>query len=206
MLDPRYQHFLHTISCEEQLLSDKTRSRFRKHCCDYESVFGINLLHNCITSLSGKIAKMMVPNLRIKRMDSMMITAYIRKFSRIELFCICVAKLALTFIKIIRMFCRKTSGIIVDLNDYHRTFYYNNDSETDNRLKNVLKDADKLLFLCDHDYDDITEYQLLIRFLSEQAVVEKAAHRFRTKEDGGFHSGMLRNLSDSDAIFRTKNW
>ena len=71
MLDPRYQYALHTTSCEEQPLSDKTLSRFRKRCYDYESAYGIDLLHNCITSLSEKIAKMMDLNPRIKRMDSM---------------------------------------------------------------------------------------------------------------------------------------
>ena len=72
-------------SCEEQPLSDKTLSRFRKRCYDYESVYGIDLLHDCITGLGSKIAKMMDINPRIKRMDSMMIAANIRKLSRTEL-------------------------------------------------------------------------------------------------------------------------
>lgn len=37
MLDPRYQYALHTSSFEEQPLSDKTLTRFRKRCYDYES-------------------------------------------------------------------------------------------------------------------------------------------------------------------------
>ena len=36
MLDPRYQYALHTTSFAEQPLSDKTLSRFRKRCYDYE--------------------------------------------------------------------------------------------------------------------------------------------------------------------------
>ena len=81
---------------------------------------------------------------------------------------------------------------------------YNNDSETDNQLKTVLEDADELLSVCGSDYDDVTEYQLLIRCLSEQTIVDEAVRRLRTKEDGGFHSGMLQNPSDPDATFRTK--
>ena len=73
MLDPRYQYALHTTSYEEQPLSDKTLSRFRKRCYDYESVYGLDLLHGCMTDPSGKIAKMMDISPRIKRMDSMMI-------------------------------------------------------------------------------------------------------------------------------------
>ena len=75
MLDPRYQYALHTTSYEEQPLSDKSLSRFRKRCYDYESAYGIDLLHECMTSLADKIAKIMDINPRIKRMDSMMIAA-----------------------------------------------------------------------------------------------------------------------------------
>lgn len=85
MLDSRYQYALHTTSCEEQPLSDKTLSRFRKRCYDYESAYGVDLLHGCMIGLGGKITKMMDINPRIKRMDSMMIAANIRKLSRAEL-------------------------------------------------------------------------------------------------------------------------
>lgn len=79
MLDPRYQYALHTTSFDEQPLSDKTLTRFRKRCYDYESIYGIDLLHECITGLGTNIAKLMDINPRIKRMDSMMIAANIRK-------------------------------------------------------------------------------------------------------------------------------
>lgn len=204
MLDPRYQYALHTTSCEEQPLSDKTLSRFRKRCYDYESVYGIDLLHDCITGLGSKIAKMMDINPRIKRMDSMMIAANIRKLSRTELLYTCVAKLVLYFHK------NKLDDLIkglehyYDPNDYNKTFYYNTDTETDSQLKNILDDADKLISVCGSDYDDVTEYQLLVRCLSEQTVIEDAKRRLRTKEDGGFRSEMLQNPSDPDATYRTK--
>lgn len=204
MLDPRYQHALHTTSCEEQPLSDKTLSRFRKRCYDYESAYGIDLLHDCITGLSEKIAKIMDINPRIKRMDSMMIAANIRKLSRVELLYTCVAKLAVYLHKNNPDTLPEGLEHYCDPNDYNRTFYYNNASETDNQLKNILEDSDKLLSICGSDYDDVTEYQLLVRCLSEQTIVEEAARRLRTKEDGWFHSGMLQNPSDPDATFREK--
>ena len=204
MLDPRYQYALHTTSYEEQPLSDKSLSRFRKRCYDYESVYGVDLLHNCIVGLSDKIAKMMDINPRIKRMDSMMIAANIRKLSRTELLYTCVAKMVIYLHKNNQKDLPKKFDHYCDPNDYNRTFYYNNDSETDNQLKTVLEDADELLSVCGSDYDDVTEYQLLIRCLSEQTVVDDAVRRLRTKEDGGFHSGMLQNPSDPDATFRTK--
>ena len=204
MLDPRYQYALHTTSFDEQPMSDKTLSRFRKRCYDYESVYGVDLLHDCITGLGAKIAKLMDINPRIKRMDSMMIAANIRKLSRIELLYTCVAKLVIylrqnnrdDLIEGIEHYC--------DPNDYNKTFYYSSDSDTVSQLDVILKDADKLLDLCGTDYDDATEYQLLVRCLSEQTVVEEASRRLRTKEDEGFHSGMLQNPSDPDATFRIK--
>ena len=204
MLDPRYQYALHTTSFDEQPLSDKTLSRFRKRCYDHESVYGVDLLHDCITGLGTKIAKIMDINPRIKRMDSMMIAANIRKLSRIELLYTCVAKLVSylhqnkcdELIKGMEHYC--------DPNDYNKTFYYCNDSDVVKQLDTILKDADSLLKSCGTDYDDITEYQLLVRCLSEQTIVEEASRRLRTKEDGGFHSGMLQNPSDPDATYRSK--
>ena len=87
---------------------------------------------------------MMDLNPRIKRMDSMMIAANIRKLSRTELLYTCVAKLAVYFHKNNPDVLPEDFGHYCDPNDYNRTFYYNNDSETDNRLKNILEDADKL--------------------------------------------------------------
>ena len=52
MLDTRYQYALHTTSYEEQPLSDKTLSRFRERCYNYEATYGVDLLHDCITGLS----------------------------------------------------------------------------------------------------------------------------------------------------------
>ena len=204
MLDPRYQYALHTSSFEEQPLSDKTLTRFRKRCYDYESIHGIDLLHECMTGLGTNIAKLMDISPRVKRMDSMMIAANIRKLSRIELLYTCVKKLVIYFHKNSRDELIKGMEHYCDPNDYNKTFYYSNDSDTENHLAAILKDADRLLDLCGTDYDDITEYQLLVRCLSEQTIVEEGFRRLRTKEDGGFHSGILQNPSDPDATYRSK--
>ena len=204
MLDPRYQYALHTTSFDEQPISDKTLSRFRRRCYDYESIQGINLLHDCMIGLGAGIAKLMDISPRIKRMDSMMIAANIRKLSRIELLYTCVSKLVIYLHK------NKCDDLIkgmehyYDPNDYNKTFYYCNDSDTANQLDTILKDADNLLKSCITDYDDVTEYQLLVRCLSEQTIVEESSRRLRSKEDGGLHSGILQNPSDPDATYRSK--
>lgn len=74
MLDVHYQYALHTTSYEEQPLSDKTLSRFRRRCYEYERLNGVDLFHDCVCDLSGKIAKMMGISSRIKRMDSLMVS------------------------------------------------------------------------------------------------------------------------------------
>ena len=126
MFDPRYQYALHTTSYEEQPLSDKTLSRFRKRCYDYESAYGIDLLHECVTDLSRKIAKMMNINPRIKRMDSLMIEANIKNLSRAELLYTCVAKLATYIHKENRDDILEGLGHYYNPNDFNQTFYYNN--------------------------------------------------------------------------------
>lgn len=73
MLDLHLQYALHTTSFEEQPISDKTLSRFRSRCYNYETTHGIDLYHDCVKDLSSKIAKLMNLSGRIKRMDSMMI-------------------------------------------------------------------------------------------------------------------------------------
>lgn len=204
MLDPRYQYALHTTSFQEQPLSDKTLSRFRKRCYDYESAYGIDLLHDCVTDLSGKIAKMMNISPRIKRMDSFMIEANIKNLSRAELLYACVAKLVRYIHKDQREDLLTGLEHYYDPNDYNKTFYYNDSTATDDQINRILIDADKLLTRCGSEFDDTTEYQLLLRCLSEQTVVENDLRRLRNKEDGGFSSSMLQSPTDPDATFREK--
>ncbi|WP_342756543.1 transposase [Kineothrix sedimenti] len=204
MLDPRYQYALHTTSYEEQPLSDKTLSRFRKRCYDYESAYGTNLMHECVADLSSKIAKMMNINPRMKRMDSLMIEANIKNLSRAELLYTCVAKLVAYIHKENRNDILEGLEHYYNPNDFNQTFYYNDSTGTDERIHSILCDAEKLLELCNSDYDEITEYQLLIRCLSEQTVVQNSVRKLRNKEDGGFSSSMLQNPADPDATYREK--
>ena len=93
MLDPRYQMALHTTSYEEQPLSDKSLSRFRMRCYNYEQTHGVDLYHDCVTGLAEASARMMGIDKRIRRMDSLMIEANIRRLSRMELIYTCISKL-----------------------------------------------------------------------------------------------------------------
>lgn len=71
-------------------------------------------------------------------------------------------------------------------------------------IQNLLTDSDSLIKICDADYDEVTEYQLFIRCLSDQTVVENNNRRLRTKEDGTMNSSALQSPTDPDATYRNK--
>ena len=203
MLDFRLQYALHTTSFEEQPLSD-TLSRFRRRCYDYETLHNKDLYHDCVKDLSASIAKLMGISGKIRRMDSMMIESNIRKLSRMELIYTCISKLAVSMNKANASALPEDLKHYTDPNDFNRVIYHQRSTDAEDRLKQLLADADKLLALCESEYHDSTEYDLFVRCLSEQTVVENEKRRLRTKEDGGMSSSMMQNPSDPEATFRSK--
>ena len=204
MLDLHLQYALHTTSFEEQPISDKTLSRFRSRCYNYETTHGIDLYHDCVKDLSSKIAKLMNLSGRIKRMDSMMIESNIRFLSRMELIYTCISKLAIYFDKNYPNKIPDDLKHYTDSNDYNRIFYHQLNDNMEQIIQALLSDSDKLLELCGTDYEEVTEYQLFLRCLSDQTVVENGKRRLRTKEDGTMNSTALQNPSDPDATYRNK--
>lgn len=205
MLDLHLQYALHTTSFAEQPLSDKTLSRFRKRCYEYEALHGVDLYHDCVKDLSGKIAKIMKLNGRIRRMDSMMIESNIRFLSRMELIYTCISKLVVFLIK---NHPDKVVGPLkhyADPNDYNRIFYHQRNDDMEAMIQTLLADSGSLLDICKTDFEEATEYQLFVRCLSDQTVVENQKRRLRTKEDGTMNSSALQNPSDPDATYRNKS-
>lgn len=204
MLDIRLQYALHTTSYEEQPLSDKSLQRFRRRCYQYELKTGIDLMHDCISSLSKSIAKVMNISGKTRRMDSMMIEANIKKLSRMELIYTCIADVVLRLKK------EKVENIpesllhYAEANDFNQTFYYAKQTDYSERCINLLADAETLLTFCKEGYDDWKEYKLFSRCMSEQTVCDENGRRLATKEDGTMHSSILQNPSDPEATFRSK--
>ena len=205
MLDFRIQYALHTTSFEEQPLSDKTLSRFRKRCYDYERLHNQDLYHDCVKDLSTAIAKIMNINGRIRRMDSMMIESNIRKLSRMELIYTCIAKLAVYIEKSTNTALPEEMKHYTEPNDFNKVIYHQRSTDAEIRMKQLLVDADKLLKLCGSDYEEVTEYELFIRCLAEQTIVEDSVRRLRTKEEGTMNSTALQNPSDPEATYRAKS-
>lgn len=204
MLDLHLQYALHTTSFEEQPLSDKTLSRFRKRCYDYETLYNVDLFHDCINDLSSKIAKMMNINGRIRRMDSMMIEANIRFLSRMELIYTCISKMVIYLSKNNPDLLIETLKPYADSNNYNHTFYHQRNVNMDEKIQKLLDDSDSLLGICKSDFEGIDEYELFIRCISEQTIIENNKRRLRTKEEKSMNSSILQNPSDPEATYRNK--
>ena len=203
MFDIRFQYALHTTSFAEQPLSDRTLSRFRARCAAYETEHGVDLLHETITSLSSEMAELMRIDSSLKRMDSLMVASNIKRMGRLELLYTCVANLAKEMAKN----CKIPEHLrhYTEADDRNRVIYHNHSEETSAKIDTVLKDAATLKELCGSEYDDSSNYQLLLRVLKEQAIQkEDGTYRLRTKEDGGMDASILQNPADPDATYREK--
>ena len=181
LLDPRFQYALHTSSFLEQPISDKTLTRFRQRCYDYEQLHGVDLYHDCVTDLGKKTAKLMGIDGRIRRMDSLMVEANIRKLSRMELIYRCISKLVVFLHKTAHDDLLEGLEHYYDPDDFNRVIYHSRSTEADDRMITLLADADILQERCGDKFQDNTEYQLLVRCLSEQTIVEEGTRHLRTK-------------------------
>lgn len=204
MLDLRLQYALHTTSFEEQPLSDKTLSRFRRRCYDYEQTHGIDLYKTAIKNYNKEIAKMMNLDGKIRRMDSMMINSNMRMLARSELIYSCIARL------VKYVYANKPELVPESLhhytqpNDFNKVLYHERSSTLEERMAQFLADAETLYDITKTGFEDVPEYELFIRCFSEQSIIEQGKRRWITKEDSLGNSTMLLNPTDPEATFRRK--
>jgi len=201
--DFRFQYALHTTSFEEQPISDRTFSRFRERCEAYELTTGEDLIHQCIVSLSEEIRQYMGISKNIRRMDSMMIEANIRKMGRLELLYTCISSLVKRIQKDGALDLLSAFDHYAKANDRNRVVYHESDLPQADRLQIVISDAAQLLPLCKEDYEQTEEYQLLERALNEQTKDDGKGGR-SPKGKGEMDSSVLQNPSDPDATYRMK--
>lgn len=206
MFDVRYQYALHTTSFEEQPLSDRTLSRFRARCLAYETETEIDLIHECVTKMAKEISEFMGITPNMQRMDSLMVAANIRNLSMLELFYTCVANLA-NVMKQRGAELPEGQKHYMEKDDYNRFIYHQRELDAAERTVLVMHDAEQLILLCDNngDFDDTSEYQLLIRLLKERTIMDdEGSRRLRNKEEVEEPSKVLLNPSDPEATFRKK--
>ena len=90
-----------------------------------------------------------------------------------------------------------------EADDFNRFIYHSRSTDADDRIAILLRDADTLLERC-KDLEDVTEYQLLVRCISEQTVVDNNKRRLKTKADGTMSSDIMQSPVDPDATYREK--
>lgn len=203
MFDIRFQVALHTTSFKEQPLSDRSLSRFRERCTTYETMTNTDLIRNCMNSLASKMAEFMGLSSKMNRMDSMMIASNIKKLSRFELLYTCVANLV--------KHMKKRQDIIPESmkhycepEDYNRVIYHMRSTDAETRMKTVLSDAAMLSQICGDNYDESSEYQLLLRVIREQTLAQEDGSLHLKDKKDSMDSEVLLNPSDPDATFRRK--
>lgn len=205
LFDIRFQYALHTTSFEEQPISDRTFSRFRRRCITYETETGIDLIHETVKELSEEMASLMNLNGKMKRIDSLMVASNIRKLGRMELLYTCVSDFV-TFLHRMGM-DELLAGMehYYDPGDYNRVIYHSRSEEAGQRINQILADADKLLTVCEGTCDESSEYQLLVRVMKEQTIIDgTGTRRLKTKNDGQMGPQILQNPSDPEATYREK--
>ena len=85
---------------------------------------------------------------RIRRMDSLMVEANIRKLSRMELLYRCVSKMVLYLNKNGMKDRIFPMDHYCDPDDFNRFIYHSRSTDTDDRIAILLRDAETLLEKC----------------------------------------------------------
>ena len=199
LFDVRYQYALHTTSCKEQPVSDRTFSRFRERVLQYEEETGIDLLKEEMYSLADCFCDFLEMNKSMKRVDSIMVSANCKNMSRLELFYSCIEAM-------VRLIDRTgETGLLKGFERYLQdenkniTIYRCKPEESKSRLEKAVSDAVALKTVC-KGYEEFSEYQNLKRLIEEQIVVRQ--DKIELQETVAANS--LQNPSDPDATFRTK--
>lgn len=204
--DFRFQYALHTISFENQPISDRSFSRFRSRCAAYELLTGIDLIHECVVSISKYISEYMKVDGSIKRMDSMMIESNIRHMGRLELLYTCLANLVKTIYQDGLYKLPEKFEHYNDSDDRNKVVYHDKETSIKDKIQLIIDDASELIKLCENDYSESKDFQLLLRAIGEQTKPDPDDDSKRIPKEKGdsMDSSVLQNPSDPDATFRSK--
>ncbi len=202
--DVRYQYALHTTSLLEQPVSDRTFSRFRERLYTHELETGENLLEDEMMSLAETYKKYMNLQSNVKRMDSLMVASRCKRMSRLEI-------IYQTTANAVRLIHRLGQDELIptellhylDDDDYNDVIYYCKSDDVAPRLEKAIKEAAAVKeIMSDDAWHDSSEYQLLVRVLSEQS--DDSDGNPKPKKNKDISSGSLQNPSDPDATYRKK--
>ena len=167
--DIRYQYVLKS----SQLVTEPSAGLEQE-----ETEHDVDLIHECVVKMAKEISDFMDITPDKQRMDSLMVAANIRNLSLLELFYTCVANLC-------KIMDERGTKIpdeqyhYIKKDDYNKCIYHKRDMDATERNVVVMKDADILIKICDStgDFDDTSEYQLLIRLLKERTIIDDGGSR-----------------------------
>ncbi len=204
LCDVRFQVALRTTSFKEQPFSDRTFSRFRERLCLHEIETGQDLLKEEMHSLAKVLQEYLEIETTVKRMDSLMVAANIRKMSRLELMYTCVANMVITVHRTGETLLLK--GLEEYLKDEHTNqyLYHNKEKDLHTKLQEVINQGAHLLETLPAEYQEFEVYQQLQRVMQDQTIPGTNNQPVaKPKEDISPQS--LQNPSDSDATYRKKS-
>ena len=204
--DIRYQYALHSTSCEEQPVSDRTFSRFRERLYNYEIANKVDLLSEEMKHLAEKYSSFMKLRKGVKRMDSLMIASRSKALSRIQIIYRTVAA-ALELMHRLGFDSLIPGSLFhyLDPDDENLVIYHSKGDEAASRLEQVVKDAHQVMgLMSDESWYEFQQYQLLERVLREQTTFEPGAGEISPKENQEITAQSLQNPSDPDATYREK--
>jgi hypothetical protein len=199
-LDVRIQYALHLTSFDEIPISDRTLSRFRERLLEYETRTGIELLHDEIERLSGRMSNRLGLKGVLKRTDSLMISTNAKRLSRLELIYNCTEKL----VELVDRECGRNvvpDGLRKYLERENRndTIYRMPREEGQARLAAAALDAVAMFSACPESLSGSNEYATMRRMLSEQLKDDGSL-----KENKELSASNLQNPTDPDATYRSK--
>ena len=113
-----------------------------------ETEHDVDLIHECVVKMAKEISDFMDITPDKQRMDSLMVAA-------------------------------DEQYHYIKKDDYNKCIYHKRDMDATERNVVVMKDADILIKICDStgDFDDTSEYQLLIRLLKERTIIDDGGSR-----------------------------
>jgi hypothetical protein len=201
--DYRVQYALGITDFDKERICINTIGNFRKRLVEYAEATGEDLFHQEVASLSEKLAEVAEMDTSLARQDSMMISANCKRMGRMELFYTVNANVVKALNKHDENLLPETCQHYLRKDDKNDHIYRTRNEDAENKLQRLLRESVELLQVIPESLKESTEYNNLIRLLSEQT---------ETTDDGGWNlkdgkdlsAKSLQNPSEPDATFRRK--
>lgn len=198
--DQRVQYATHTLDLEKRPGSENSLNLFRRRLNAYYAETGEDLFENTMKELNEYIIKLSEIDLKLKRMDSMMISSSCKRLNRIEL----VYIVNYYMVKIMSKLGKNVKKFkhYLDKNDKVELLYKTKTTEENNKLDNLLKESITIYNRCktDKDLNELDEFKHLQRLLNEQYDSNKKT----PKSNDEIKSTSMQTPHDTDATFRFK--